>query len=226
MSLATFKDLCLDASDASVLGAFWATALGLELHHETDGDAFLTGPTGAHTVWINQVPEAKTAKNRIHLDVHGSSVDELEAAGAVVLDATSFRWVVMADPDGGEFCLFVRDAPPEYRLYELAIDCVDHEATSRWWAQVLGGNRVTDDRGFSYIERIPNVPFDNITFVSVEEPKAVKNRVHIDIVSDDVGGLLAAGATMLRRRDDEIAWDVLADPEGNEFCVFAARLSL
>src|SRR5215213_9862443 len=51
----------------------------------------------------------------------------------------------------------------------------------------------------------------------VSEPKTVKNRVHLDVVGD-TAALLVAGATLLRVRDGEIDWDVLADPEGNEFC--------
>jgi hypothetical protein len=54
----------------------------------------------------------------------------------------------------------------------------------------------------------------------VPEPKAVKNRVHWDLVCDDVDALVAKGATLLRGPDDDIDWHVLADPEGNEFCVF------
>jgi hypothetical protein len=57
-------------------------------------------------------------------------------------------------------------------------------------------------------------------FAPVPEPKTVKNRIHWDVWADDVQPLLDAGATLLRARDDEIGWDVLADPEGNEFCVF------
>ncbi len=220
MPIATYKDLCIDAPDASALGAFWAAALGLDLRHLGDGDVCLVGSTSGHTVWINQVPEPKTVKNRIHIDVHGSSVDELEALGATVVDDESFRWVVMRDPDGGEFCLFVRESPPDYRLYELCVDCVDHKVISRWWAALIGGNRVEDDRGYSYIEQIPNAPFDAISFLPVPEAKSTKNRIHIDVVAGDVQAVIAAGATLLRARDDEIDWDVLADPEGNEFCLF------
>ena len=57
-------------------------------------------------------------------------------------------------------------------------------------------------------------------FVPVPEPKTVKNRIHWDVDTADVGQLVAAGATVLRERDDEIGWTVLADPEGNEFCAF------
>ena len=223
MALATFKDLCIDAGDTAVSGRFWAEALGLDFHLKDNGDARLTGPTPFHTVWINQVPESKTVKNRMHLDVHGSSVAALEATGAAVIDADSFRWVLMADPDGGEFCLFVRDTPPSYRLYEICVDCADHDAISTWWHQVLGGERTVDERGFSYIEQIADTPFDALTFLPVPEPKAAKNCVHLDLVADGIDELLGAGAALLRARDGDIGWDVLADPEGNEFCVFASR---
>ena len=221
--MAVFKDLSLDAGDASTLGEFWSAALDLELHHQSNGDTYLTGPTEAHTLWINQVPEPKIAKHRIHLDIHSSSIREVVALGASILDADSSPWTVMANPEGGEFCVFVRDSPPPTRLYEIVIDCADHQATSQWWASVLGGNRVEDDRGFSYIERIPRAPFDNMSFVPVVEPKSTKNRIHIDVVTDDVAALVDAGAMLIRSRDEEIDWDVLADPEGNEFCAFASH---
>jgi len=50
----------------------------------------------------------------------------------------------------------------------------------------------------------------------------VKNRMHLDVVGDKAE-LLSLGATMVRARDEEIDWDILADPEGNEFCVFAPQ---
>lgn len=218
MSLALFKDLCLDAADAPTLGEFWSAVLDLELHHQSNGDTYLTGETETHTLWINQVAEPKVAKHRIHLDIHSSSIDEVVALGASILDADSFPWTVMADPEGGEFCVFVRDSPPPTRLYEIVIDCADHREISRWWSRVLGGKRVEDDRGFSFIEGIQRAPFDNMSFVPVEEPKSTKNRIHIDVVTDDVAALIDAGAVLLRSRDDDIDWDVLADPEGNEFC--------
>jgi hypothetical protein len=67
----------------------------------------LDGPGPRDTAWVNAVPEPKTGKNRLHLDVHTGSVAELEALGATVLDDT-LPWTVMADPEGNEFCLFTR----------------------------------------------------------------------------------------------------------------------
>ena len=55
-----------------------------------------------------------------------------------------------------------------------------------------------------------------------EAPKTVKNRVHWDVklVDTTIDGLVDSGATLLRPKDDEIGWWVMADPEGNEFCAF------
>ena len=118
-----YKDLCIDAADAHRLGRFWGRALGLEFGVEPDDGpmADLSGPTPQHRVWMNPVPEPKSVKQRVHLDVHAASIEEHLAWGATVLDAESFHWTVMADPEGGEYCLFVRDEPPSYRLYESAV---------------------------------------------------------------------------------------------------------
>ena len=62
--------------------------------------------------------------------------------------------------------------------------------------------------------------------VPVPEPKIAKNRMHHDVLGD-TQALIALGATLVRPRDADtepdgaIEWDVLADPEGNEFCVFS-----
>src|SRR5947208_685179 len=106
MALVRFKDLCMDAADPARLGRFWADLLGLELHLHDDGDAHLTGPTPQHTIWVNRVPEPRTVKHRMHLDVNAASVADVERLGATVVDADSFRWTVIADPDGNEFCAF------------------------------------------------------------------------------------------------------------------------
>jgi Glyoxalase-like domain len=224
MAIARFKDLCLDAGDPGLLGAFWAAALDLQLHTQDNGDTYLTGPTKEHTVWVNRVPEPKTVKHRMHLDVNVASVDELTALGATVLDAESFGWTVMADPECGEFCAFVREGEISQRLYEIGIDTADSaEAAHRiaaWWADVLGARLVDDDSGYSYVDQVPGAPYGSLDFVPVPEPKTVKNRIHLDVTTGDIDDLVAAGATILRAQDDEIGWTVMADPDGNEFCAF------
>jgi len=227
MALATYKDLVIDASDARRLGAFYAAALGLRFEENGPNDVVLRGRTPAHTVWVDQVPEPKTVKNRVHIDVHTGDIGALTALGATVLNDTDFRWVVMADPEGGEFCAFVRQQPPEDLLYEIIVDCADPEAVATWWGTVFGVKVDSNDHDlgayFSF-GRLPGTSFDGMSFVPVPEPKTVKNRVHWD-VKGSVPELLEAGARMIRPATEDPEpgrdWDVLADPEGNEFCVFA-----
>ena len=179
---------------------------------DSNGDYKLLGPTPEHTIWVNQVPEPKTAKHRWHLDLNVGSVAELERLGASVTDADSFRWTLMADPEGGEFCAFVREGEITQRLYEIGVDCgnsaQDSHRIARWWADLLGARLVDDDEhGYSYIEEIPGAPFSSLDFAPVPEPKTGKNRIHPDVLVDDLDALVAAGATVLRPQDDEISLD-------------------
>ncbi len=64
------------------------------------------------------------------------------------------------------------------------------------------------------------MPIETFDFVPVPEAKTVKNRVHWD-VTGATADLVAAGARIVRAQDSEIDWDVLVDPDGNEFCAFA-----
>jgi catechol 2,3-dioxygenase-like lactoylglutathione lyase family enzyme len=220
MAIATYKDLCIDAVDAAALGRFWAGALHLDLELNDDGDARLVGPTPRHTVWINTVPEPVTVKQRVHLDVYADSVDDLVALGGVVVDAGSFPWTVMKDVEGGELCVFGTRADRPAGLKEIVVDTSDPARISTWWATVLGAGHVDHEEGYSYLEPVPEAPFESLDFVPVPEPKTVKNRIHIDVTTPDVQLLVDAGARLLRARDDEIRWSVLADPDGNEFCAF------
>ena len=227
MPIATYKDLCIDAADPVVLGEFWAGVLGLELHRQDNGDTYLTGPTPQHTIWVNRVPEPKTVKHRMHLDVNAASVEDVVARGATVLDADSFRWTLMADPEGGELCVFVREGEITQRLYEIGIDTgsspEDSHRIAAWWADVLGARSVDTDDGYSYVDQVPGAPYDSLDFAPVPEPKTVKNRIHFDVTTNSVDDLVAAGATVLRAQDDEIGWTVMADPDGNEFCAFVEQ---
>jgi Glyoxalase-like domain len=225
MALATYKDLCIDVTDARVEGAFWAGMLGWRLELHDDGDAHLRDTAGAIQVWLNQVPEPKTVKNRVHIDVNAESVERATELGARVLYDTE-RWTTLADPEDQEFCIFVREEPIASRAYELGWDCApgtEHELAA-WWCEVLGGT-VGDntEHGFSWVEGMPACVWESIDFAGVPEPKTVKNRVHIDVTTDDVDALVAHGATVLHPKGEGgTGWTVLADPQGNEFCAFTS----
>jgi hypothetical protein len=221
MAIATYDSLCIDAVDTSLLSRFWATALDLDLELLDDGDAKLTGPTKGHEVWVNKVPEPVTVKQRVHLDIRAQSPEDIEALGATVVDRDSFPWVVMKDPEGGELCVFGLRAGGGPGVMEVGIDTgPDHRRIAQWWGKVLGVEAKQHEHGYSYLEDLPNFPYEAIVFVPVPEPKTVKNRIHLDFTTADVQLLLDAGATLLRSPDDEISWHVLADPDGNEFCAF------
>jgi glyoxalase superfamily protein len=227
MSLATYKDLCLDATDARRLAEFWAGGLGLDMvpaGEDSNGDYKLLGPTPQHTVWVNAVPEPKTVKNRVHLDLNVTSLQPLLDLGATVLDGESFPWTVMADPEGGEFCAFVREeGHSRPALYEIIFDSSQgldqRHWLAEWWAEATGGRSgVEGDE--AYVEEVPGAPFEVMVFGQVPEAKTAKNRVHLDLVTPDLDALVASGATVLRARDEQIAWTVMADPDGNELCAF------
>lgn len=226
--IATFKELCLDVYDAPEgpsreLGRFWAAATGCEYTIFSDdprdpGD--VVGDEEGMGIAICPVPEQRTVKHRVHLDVHTDAVETLIELGATVLcDATDeMHWTVMADPEGGEFCAFVRtpDKLPAYRTYEMGVDSVDARTIGAWWAKVFGTTVQGDDESWCWIEDVPGMPFEAMVFANVPESKTVKNRWHWDVYGD-VDDFLARGATELWTMP---RWTVLADPEGNEFCVF------
>ncbi|WP_062217675.1 VOC family protein [Streptomyces sp. NBRC 109706] len=120
MPPARFKDLALDAVDHQALADWWCAALGYRRRNqEEDGRTWpadwpvpIHDPEGeGPSIWINPVPEAKSGKNRMHLDVRGDT-DELLALGASLIrtnEGATVTWDVLADPEGNEFCVF----PPE-----------------------------------------------------------------------------------------------------------------
>ncbi|WP_199423692.1 VOC family protein [Actinotalea solisilvae] len=116
-------------------------------------------------------------------------------------------------------------APPA-RFLDLCLDARDHHALADWWCTALGYRRAEPRAGDAAAPEDPVLLVDptgaapRLWVNPVPEPKAVKNRMHVDVVGDR-DALLALGATLLRARDDAIHWDVLADPEGNELCCFA-----
>jgi catechol 2,3-dioxygenase-like lactoylglutathione lyase family enzyme len=127
------------------------------------------------------------------------------------------------------------------RWYTVVIDCRDIHAQAGWWAEVLGWTKVYEDddevavvaphtlvdpNPIPLLERGPG-----LVFVPVAEGKAAKNRLHIDLAPEpgndqaaEVQRLLMLGATRADvGQSDGVSWVVLADPEGNEFCVLSPR---
>ena len=219
MAIARFKDLVLDAVDPARLGAFWGAVLDFQWHAQDNGEGWLAGATPQHTIWINQVAEPLTVKNRAHFDIYTTDLAVLQDLGATVLEHFP-HWTVMADPEGTWFCAMLRDELPADRLHGLAVDSADPVAMARWWAGVYDAPVEINPEGWATVDKIPGMPILTMDFDRVPEPKTVKNRIHWDVSVAELQPLLEAGATMVRERDDKIGWHILADPEGNEFCAF------
>ncbi|WP_265444717.1 VOC family protein [Flexivirga meconopsidis] len=115
------------------------------------------------------------------------------------------------------------------RAANFCIDAADPYAQTLWWAKVLGDYQLeSDDPPQPGDKEAGLAGPDNtyLIFLKVPERKTVKNRMHICLRSTDltrdeeVDRILALGATMYDdRRKPDSGWAVLADPEGNEFCV-------
>ncbi|GHE07830.1 VOC family protein [Klenkia taihuensis] len=128
------------------------------------------------------------------------------------------------------------------RFKDICLDARDHQALADWWCAAMGYVRrdvaAPPEDGWVRPQDWP-VPIVDpaghgplMWVIPVPDEKVVKNRMHHDVVGD-TAALLALGATLVRGRDGDgtgepsdyssgdIEWDVLADPEGNEFCVFA-----
>jgi hypothetical protein len=106
------------------------------------------------------------------------------------------------------------------------IDSRDPAALGNWWRQALGWIVVNDDPDEFEIRPAPD-RLPGLLFVPVPEHKTIKNRLHLDFRPDDrdaeVERLLGLGATRADVGQGEQSWVVLADPEGNEFCVLGSR---
>lgn len=108
---------------------------------------------------------------------------------------------------------------------EVVIDCADHGAVMDFWAAALDyERRELNEQYQSLVPKEPGPGKPPLLFQKVPEPKIVKNRVHLDFraesMADDVARLVGLGATVIAERClGDLCWTVLADPDGNEFCV-------
>ncbi|MEV4483300.1 VOC family protein [Micromonospora coxensis] len=230
--IARFKDLCMDAADPHALGRFWAHLLDGDLVDTGDGDTRIdprAARSSAESIWVNRVPEPRTGRTRVHLDLRlaDSGPQGLSAAGARLVREpdTEIDWWVLADPEGNQFCAFARRGDARPGVFRLVVESADPVAQARWWAGVTGGTVETAEDGRASVSGAAGFPWERWVFDPVPERKRVKNRVHwdVELTGPDVTALISAGATLLREPDERVGWWVLADPEGNEFCAFRPR---
>ncbi len=112
MAIGTLHEVVFDCSNPEALARFWQALIGGEVEVESDDWVVLDGDDLGFYIGFQRVPERKSAKNRVHLDVEvddlDTAVDEAEQLGARTLgarvDEDDSTFQVMADPGGNEFC--------------------------------------------------------------------------------------------------------------------------
>lgn len=234
------------ARDDSALGRFWAQALGWGVSSEGPGVtnvepvSFVYPDPVAVCVDVVAVPDPETVKYRVHLDLATTSaahqaelVARLKDLGATPTDVGQgdVPWTVLADPGGNVFCVLepreiYRDTGP---IAAVVVDCADPPAMARFWGEAMDWalHEVTDDH--ARLRSAKGVgPY--LEFLRTPGAKTAWNRVHLDVApypSDDqtaeAARLQTLGATLVDVGQGNVPWKVLADPEGNEFCVLAPR---
>ncbi len=203
-------------------------------------------------VYIQRVPEPKSGPNRLRPEVAvqpGSSTAVTEEL--LGLGATS-RGGQLTDVEGNEFGLREAAELTERKLATVVFGCLDPDRMAQFWSAATGfmpGERrcdpvdiglahrdgvfVLDSRRYLHVTGIDAAPasgrlFDlspGLGFRPTDQPKLNKNRLHLDVCSTDAQAdrdrLIGLGASVLR-------WDsehVMADPEGNEFCLSPSRVA-
>jgi hypothetical protein len=230
-----------DAREPLLLARFWATALRWDID-DSDEDVIDLLPTDGCRIGLTfiSMPEEKTSQNRVHLDLTTTSLEdqretvrELIGLGARHLDigqGAEQPHVVLADPEGNEFCVI---EPTNTFLADCgrlgAVNCDGSKETGRFWSAVLGWPLVWDQNEETVI-RAPDATGPMITWSGPPLlPKRAKNRLHLDVAPVDdnqqieADRLISLGARRVDIGQGDVPWIVMADPDDNEFCLLTFR---
>ncbi|HYO33001.1 MAG TPA: VOC family protein [Nocardioidaceae bacterium] len=233
--------LCLDANDPRSLANFWAGVLGWEMGDDSD-DAIALLPsddTGFRLRFLS-THEPKVGLNQAHFDLTSTSLDNQQqtVARAIGLGARHIdvgqspddEHVVLADPEGNEFCVI---EPDNDFLADCgfigALSCEGSQEVGYFWSEALGWPLVWDQDQETAIRSPHGGP--KITWGGPPlTPKTGKYRLHLDIAplangnqQAEVDRLVSLGATRVDIGQGKVSWEVMADPDGHEFCVLTPR---
>ncbi len=244
--MATYLNcLVVDALDPALLGAFWATCLEWTSTTDADGDVRIVGTADDIPIDFLRTDEPKRGKNRMHLDIASSSDDERVAIVQRCLDlGASHRdvgqgdvpWTVLADPEGNEFCVIGPQVADTGSIRAICLDAGDVATMRDFWIAASGWEVVAREakgaNGEARFVALRRADGRGPVLVMGPEvaPKTGKNRIHLDVAPPPGGDhlaeaerLVSLGATRVDIGQGDASWVVLADPEGNEFCVLTPR---
>ena len=232
--------LCVDANDPLRLARFWAGVLRRELAEQQDDIALLPSDDTGFRIRFLPSQEPKTVLNRIHLHLTSTSLDDQQSTVARALGLGGRHLdvgqrpeeghVVLADPEGNEFCVI----EPGNRFlagcgFLGELTCDGSQAVGYFWSEALGWPLVWDQDQETAIQSPSGgtkIAWGGLPVA----PKTGKNRLHFDLAppvgSDqqaEVDRLVSLGATRIDIGQGEVSWVVMADPDGNEFCVLTPR---
>jgi predicted enzyme related to lactoylglutathione lyase len=233
--------LCFDANDVPRLARFWSGVLGWEMAEDPqDGIALLPNDDTGFRLRFVHTDEPKSRLNQMHFDLTSASVEEQRqtVARALALGGRHFdvgqgpeeEHVVLADPEDNEFCVI---EPGNSFLAECgfigALASDGSQEVGYFWSEALGWPLVWDQDQETAIRSPYGGP--KITWGGPPvTPKTGKNRLHFDIAppaDGDQGAeldrLVSLGATPIDIGQGDVTWVVLADPDGNEFCLLTPR---
>jgi predicted enzyme related to lactoylglutathione lyase len=231
-----------DANDHRALARFWAETLGWRPKHAENYSSVAQGDGFLPRIEFVPVPEPKRSKNRIHFDLASESAEHQEAIVERLIDLGARHadigqgevpWVVLADPEGNEFCVTPAMARFGARpIYAIAYDAIDPATLGRFWSAATGWPIVRETEHVCFL-RSPNSTGPVITVAGPPERVAanpVKNRLHLDVApftvddqATEVERLMSLGARRVDIGQGDVPWVVMADPEDNQFCVLTPR---
>ncbi|WP_456694724.1 VOC family protein [Aeromicrobium sp. P5_D10] len=233
--------LVFDAHDPHRLATFWAGVLRRAIVQEDEGGYALL-PTDATEFRIEFFPtqEPKTGSNQMHFDLTSTSVDDQQATVARALElggrhldigqGPDAKHVVLADPEDNEFCVI--EPGNNFLAGTGAIGALSgdgSQAVGYFWSKALDWPLVWDQDEETAIQS--PIGGSKVTWGGPPvNPKTGKNRLHVDLappadtdLQTEVDRLLSLGATYADIGQGDVDWVVMADPDGNEFCVLTPR---
>ncbi|MCO8269586.1 VOC family protein [Actinoplanes sp. TRM 88003] len=234
------------ARDNITLGQFWADALGwVTAQDEGPGVTNVTpadfdGPNpGAVCIDFVIVEDPEPVRHRVHLDLATRSeahqtelVAHLQRLGATPADIGQgdVPWVVLADPEGNQFCVLEpRENYPFDQTGPIAavvVNCADPRAQAHFWGTATAWTPHVSNDNFASLRSPQNVgPY--LEFIRTD---GCPGRVHIDLLPHraedrpaELDRLIALGAQPADIGQGDVPWTVLTDPEGNPFCLLRHR---